>query len=69
LDDEIMESLLPQNKDISVMHLNADWGYIAYIEKKYDSNGELIYEVVRVPLGEGYKRKRQKRRKKGPALG
>ncbi len=49
------------------MHLNADWGYIAYIEKKMDSDGELVYEVVRVPLGDGYKRKRPKRRTKGPS--
>jgi hypothetical protein len=61
-----MVSLIPQNKDISVMHLNADWGYIAYIEKKRDEQGELIYEVVRVPLGDGYKRKKPRRRTMDP---
>lgn len=63
-----METLIPPKKDISFMHLNADWGYIAYIEKKTDENGELVYEVVRVPLGEGYKRKRPKRRDGTPSL-
>ncbi len=63
-----METLIPQNKDISLMHLNADWGYIAYIEKKMDENGELIYEVVRVPLGEGNKKKRPRRRSRKPSF-
>ena len=63
-----METLLPHKKDISVLHLNADWGYIAYIEKKRDENGELVYEVVRVPLGDGYKKKRPKRRNGTPSI-
>jgi hypothetical protein len=63
-----METLIPQNKDISFMHLNADWGYIAYIERKMDENGELIYEVVRVPLGDAYKKKRPRRRNRRPSF-
>lgn len=63
-----MVSLLQPSKDISVMHLNADWGYIAYIEKRKNSQGEPVYEVVRVPLGEGYKRKRPKPRIQEPQL-
>jgi hypothetical protein len=47
--------MIPHGKDISVMHLNADWGYIAYIECKVDSHGEPSYQVVRVSLGNGYK--------------
>jgi hypothetical protein len=61
-----MVSLLQERKDISVMHLNADWGYIAYIEKRKNAQGELIYEVIRVPLGDGIKRKRPKPRNKEP---
>jgi hypothetical protein len=63
-----MVSLLHPSKDISVMHLNADWGYIAYIEKHKNERGEPVYEVVRVSLGEGYKRKRPKRRITEPKL-
>jgi hypothetical protein len=61
-----MVSLVPQGKDISFMHLNADWGYIAYIERKMDEHGELLYEVVRVPLGDGNRRKKPRRRTKDP---
>ena len=50
------------------MHLNADWGYIAYIEKRTNVHGELTYEVIRVPLGDGYKRKRPKPKNKEPRL-
>jgi hypothetical protein len=63
-----MDSLLQERRDISVMHLNADWGYIAYIEKRRNAQGELTYEVVRVPLGDGYKRKRPKPRIEEPRL-
>jgi hypothetical protein len=63
-----MVSLLHPSKDISVMHLNADWGYIAYIEKRTNAQGEPVYEVVRVSLGEGYKRKRPKPRTNEPQL-
>ena len=60
--------MVPQNKDISFMHLNADWGYIAYIERKRDEDGELLYEVVRVPLGKDHKRKKPRRRTKQPTI-
>ncbi|UCE73594.1 MAG: hypothetical protein JSV56_11290 [Methanomassiliicoccales archaeon] len=63
-----MTSLIPPGKDISVLHLNADWGYIAYIEKKKDVHGEPTYQVVRVPLGDGYRRKRPKRRTEEPTF-
>jgi hypothetical protein len=50
-----MVNMFPHGKDISVMHLNADWGYIAYIECTVNSKGEPTYQVVRVSLGNGYK--------------
>ncbi len=45
-----MVSLIPRNKDVSVIHLNSDWGYLAYIEKQTDKQGEKRYRVIRVPL-------------------
>jgi hypothetical protein len=63
-----METMLPQNKDISVFHLNTDWGYIAYIEKKMNDKGEFTYEVIRVPLGDNYIKKRPKRRTRKPTF-
>ena len=50
-----MVSLIPSGKDISVIHLNADWGYLTYIEKDKDECGEQTFKVVRVPLRSGYK--------------
>jgi len=47
-----MNSLIPQGKDVSVIHFNPDWGYLAYIEKHVDKHGEPTWKVIRVSLGE-----------------
>jgi hypothetical protein len=49
-----MTSLIPHGKEVSVIHLNSDWGYLAYIEKVLDRGGEPRYRVVRVPLEDGF---------------
>jgi hypothetical protein len=49
-----MVSIIPPGKDVSVIHLNADWGYLTYIEKGKDECGEPTYKVVRVSLGGQY---------------
>ena len=53
-EDESMVSMIPPGKEISVVHLNADWGYLTYIEKGKDDCGEPTFKVVRVPLRDGY---------------
>ncbi len=45
-----MVSILPRGKDVSVVHLNADWGYLAYIEKCKGDDGQIQYKVKKVPL-------------------
>ncbi|UCE36329.1 MAG: hypothetical protein JSW00_12440 [Thermoplasmata archaeon] len=55
-EDEDMTSLIPHGKEVSVVHLNSDWGYLAYIEKCLDKHGETTYKVVRVPLEDGFKK-------------
>ena len=49
-----MVSTIPQGKDISVIHLNPDWGYLAYIKKEENEAGDPVYKVVRVPLEGNY---------------
>ena len=49
-----MTSLIPLKKEVSIVHLNSDWGYLAYIEKFLDRGGEPKYRVVRVPLEDGH---------------
>jgi hypothetical protein len=53
-----MTSLIPLRKEVSVVHLNSDWGYLAYIEKFLDRGGEPRYRVVRVPLEDGFGEKK-----------
>jgi hypothetical protein len=55
-----MTSLIPLGKDVSVVHFNSDWGYLAYIEKFMDRGGEPKYRVVRVPLEDGFGEKKAK---------
>jgi hypothetical protein len=45
-----MRPLIPFKKDVSVIHLNPDWGYLAYIEKSMDGHGNPTFQVVRVDL-------------------
>lgn len=45
-----MVSIIPHGKDVSVVHLNADYGYLTYIEKCLNRKGEPEYKVVKVPL-------------------
>jgi hypothetical protein len=46
-----MTSLIPYEKEVSFIHFNPDYGYMAYIEKALDVQGEPIWRVVRVSLG------------------
>lgn len=46
-----MTSLIPSEKEVSFIHFNPDYGYMAYIEKALDVQGEPIWRVVRVSLG------------------
>jgi hypothetical protein len=46
-----MTSLIPHQKEVSFIHFNPDYGYMAYIEKALDVQGEPIWRVVRVSLG------------------
>ena len=55
-----MVSVIPSRKEVSVIHLNADWGYIAYIEKDKDGQGDLTYKVIRVPLSDNCRGKKAK---------
>jgi hypothetical protein len=50
IEDDIMVSILPRGKEFTVVHLNADWGYIAYIEKCNNEYGETQYKVRKVSL-------------------
>ncbi len=50
-----MVSIIPPGKEVSVVHLNADWGYLTYIEKCKDECGEPTYKVVRVSLEGAYR--------------
>lgn len=59
-----MTSLIPLGKEVSVVHLNSDWGYLAYIEKFQDRGGEPKYRVVRVPLEDGFGKEKAKKRAK-----
>lgn len=45
-----MTSLIPPEKQVSVIHFNPDWGYLAYIEKAVDIHGKATWKVVRVSL-------------------
>ena len=49
-----MVNMIPHGKDVSVIHLNPDWGYLTYIEKQEIEGGEPVYRVVRVPLEGSY---------------
>ena len=53
-EDVIMVNMIPHGKDVSVIHLNPDWGYLAYIEKQGNEAGEPVFRVVRVPLEGSY---------------
>ncbi len=50
MEDDQMTSLIPHGKEVSVVHFNPDWGYLAYIEKALNLNGEPTWRVVRVSL-------------------
>jgi len=52
--DEDMVNMIPHGKDVSVIHLNSDWGYLTYIERQKNEEGETVFKVVRVPLEGGY---------------
>ncbi len=45
-----MTSIIPQEKEVSFVHFNLDWGYMAYIEKGIDVHGEPTWRVVKVAL-------------------
>lgn len=49
-----MVKLIPRGKDVSVIHLNPDWGYLTYIERQKNGEGEPEFKVVRVPLEGSY---------------
>lgn len=49
-EDDNMVNIIPHGKDVSVIHLNPDWGYLTYIEKKENEEGEPVFKVVRVSL-------------------
>ena len=49
-----MVNIIPHGKDVSIIHLNPDWGYLAYIEKQENKEGEPVFKVVRVPLEGSY---------------
>jgi len=53
IEDDDMTSLISQEKEVSFIHFNPDWGYLAYIEKALDVQGEPTWRVVRVSLGGG----------------
>ena len=53
-EDVNMVNIIPHGKDVSVIHLHPDWGYLTYIEKKENEEGEPVFEVVRVPLEGSY---------------
>ncbi len=59
-----MTSLIPQGKEVSVVHFNSDWGYLAYIEKFLDIGGVAKYRVVRVSLEDGFGDKKSKKKAK-----
>jgi hypothetical protein len=59
-----MTSLIPLRKEVSVVHLNSDWGYLAYIEKFLDRGGEPKYRVVRVPLEDGFGKAKEEKNAK-----
>jgi hypothetical protein len=59
-----MVSIIPRGKEVSVIHLNADWGYLTYIEKCQNEGGESTYKVVRVPLEGSYGKGKGNSRKK-----
>jgi hypothetical protein len=50
MEDDQMTSLIPHGKEVSVVHFNPDWGYLAYIEKALNVHGEPTWRVVRVSL-------------------
>ena len=56
-----MTSLIPVEKEVSFIHFNPDYGYMAYIEKALDLHGEPTWRVVRVSLGGGKKGTKPKR--------
>jgi len=49
-EDIRMVNIIPHGKDVSVIHLNPDWGYLTYIERQKNEDGEPVFKVVRVPL-------------------
>jgi hypothetical protein len=53
-EDVNMVNIIPHRKDVSVIHLNPDWGYLTYIEKQVNEDGEPVFRVVRVPLEGSY---------------
>lgn len=60
-EDEYMDSIIPFRKEVSFIHFNPDWGYLAYIEKSMDGQGEPTYKVIRVPLEGGYGKEKIKK--------
>ena len=55
-----MVNIIPHGKDVSVIHLNPDWGYLAYIEKQGNEAGEPVFKVIRVPLEGRYSHRKGK---------
>ena len=49
-EDVFMVNIIPHGKEVSVIHLNPDWGYLTYIEKQENEDEEPVFKVVRVPL-------------------